>query len=498
MTRKELLRWLAIFALLTLFSSGRWALWPVAWIAPIVGLYVIHRTSPRAGFFLLWAAIYLPSSIAWYGTIPFPAPVYAVFMLFNALVATAPYLLDRLLTRRLDQHVATTLVFPMATTAVEFLYLANGALGSFGAQAYTQSAFAPLAQFASVAGLWGITFVVTWFASIAHWVVRRHEAGQAYVRPVTMCGAIIAAILAFGAIRLLAAPAPQRSVQVTSFTAAHVDMGAMMSLYNADPAAFRERTREQHAAYLRRTAEAAGNGAQIVLWPELAGLGLADDVATLVSQGQALANEHDLYLAMPLFVLDPAGAAAPVNKILVADPAGAIVLEHVKYGGNLLEAYRQPGVPQLKTVKTPFGILSAVICWDTDYPAVVRQAGQQNVDILLSPASVWPAVARIHAEMAPFRAIENGLTLVRQSDNGFSLVSDPYGRVVMRENHVGQADVRMFAAAPVMPTGTLYTTLGDIVGQLSVAGILVTIIAVITMRFRQRTGGLRAADAHAG
>ena len=71
MTRKERLRWLAIFALLPLFSSGRWALWPVAWIAPIVGLYVIHRTSTRAGFFLLWATIYLPSSMAWYGTIPF-------------------------------------------------------------------------------------------------------------------------------------------------------------------------------------------------------------------------------------------------------------------------------------------------------------------------------------------------------------------------------------------------------------------------------------------
>jgi hypothetical protein len=27
----------------------------------------------------------------------------------------------------------------------------------------------------------------------------------------------------------------------------------------------------------------------------------------------ALADEHDIYLAMPLFVLDPAGAAAPVN-----------------------------------------------------------------------------------------------------------------------------------------------------------------------------------------
>ena len=130
---------------------------------------------------------------------------------------------------------------------------------------------------------------------------------------------------------------------VASFTATHVDMAEMMRLRNVDEAAFRKRTRAQHAAYLKQTVEAAGTGAQIVLWPELAGLGMTDDVEQLIAGGQVLANEHDIYLAMPLFVVDPAGAALPVNKIVVADPEGAIVLEHVKYGGDMLRyAARQP------------------------------------------------------------------------------------------------------------------------------------------------------------
>jgi apolipoprotein N-acyltransferase len=97
-------------------------------------------------------------------------------------------------------------------------------------------------------------------------------------------------------------------------------------------------------------------------------------------------------------------------------------------------------------------------------------------------------VARIHAEMAPFRAIENGLTLVRQSDGGYSLVSDPYGRVVARADHAGQANATLTTAAPVTPTATLYANLGDIVGQLSVAGILPTIVAVIAGQFLRRRG----------
>lgn len=105
---------------------------------------------------------------------------------------------------------------------------------------------------------------------------------------------------------------------------------------------------------------------------------------------------------------------------------------------------------------------------------------------MLSPAYVWPAVARLHAEMAPFRAIENSLTLVRQSDHGFSLVSDPYGRIVAHMILVGQSDALMVAAVPVMPTLTLFTSLGDIVGWLSVAGMVLAIFTVIVLRLLRR------------
>ncbi len=43
----------------------------------------------------------------------------------------------------------------------------------------------------------------------------------------------------------------------------------------------------------------------------------------------------------------------------------------------------------------------------------------------------------------------------------------------------------MVAAAPVMPTKTLYPSLGDIVGQLSLTGVVLTIVAVIARRFRR-------------
>jgi apolipoprotein N-acyltransferase len=473
MNRNHVTFTLIAFTLLNLLATGRWAIAPAAWIVPALALYLIHRVPGKArrGFGLLLLATYLSAAIGWYGTLPLPLPVYLIFMLINALAATVPFLLDRLITPRLGRGLATTLVFPVAATAVEYFMLSGGPLGSFGAQAYTQFGFGPLTQLASVTGLWGITFLMAWFAALANWAWARYEANEPYGRGLVVYGGVLAAVLLWGGGRLLTAPAAETSVAVASFTAAPVEMGELMGLLQADEAAFRAETQANHGAYLAQTAEVAATEAEIILWPELAGVGLVEDVDALVAAGQRLADEHDLYLAMPLFVIDPAGQTPPTNKVVVADPNGEIVLEHVKYGGNLLEG-SVPGNGQLQTVETPFGTLSAVICWDTDYPAIVRQAGQQGVDLLLSPAYVWPEVARIHAEMATFRSLENGLTVVRQSDNGYSFVATADGRFITLENHVGVEGQVMTAEAALMSRETLYPVVGDVVGQVALLGLV--------------------------
>lgn len=84
--------------------------------------------------------------------------------------------------------------------------------------------------------------------------------------------------------------------------------------------------------------------------------------------------------------------------------------------------------PQIQpSIETPYGKLSGVICWDTDYQEVMWQVGQMDVDILLSPSYVWPEIGTMHAKMAAFRAIENGVTIVRQEDDGISALIDPFG-----------------------------------------------------------------------
>ena len=89
-----------------------------------------------------------------------------------------------------------------------------------------------------------------------------------------------------------------------------------------------------------------------------------------------------------------------------------------------------PGDGKVPTVQTPYGRLSTVICFDADFPGTIRQAGQAGADMLLVPGNDWRAIDPYHTQMATFRAIENGFSLVRQASNGLAMTVDYEGNVL--------------------------------------------------------------------
>ena len=117
------------------------------------------------------------------------------------------------------------------------------------------------------------------------------------------------------------------------------------------------------------------------------------------------------------------GAQYPLeNKFVMIEPTGQIAWEYLK-------ARPTPGPEAAMSVKsdrrlrqldTAYGKLSAAICYDTDFPRLMAQAGVQQADLVLSPAGDWRAIDPRHTEIASFRAIEQGFNLVRQSNGGLS------------------------------------------------------------------------------
>jgi apolipoprotein N-acyltransferase len=219
-----------------------------------------------------------------------------------------------------------------------------------------------------------------------------------------------------------------------------------------------------------------------VLWPEGAGIGFEEDEAALIARGKELAAQEGIYLAMPLLTFYEDPDRLSENKLIVVDPAGGIVLEHLKYGGTWLEG-SQTGDGVLRTFESPFGTISGVICWDADFPTTVRQAGRNGTDILMVASGDWHEVGLMHAQMAVFRAIENGVSLVREASSGLSMATDPYGRVLAAVDHSTASEEVMVAQVPTQGVSTIYSVIGDLFGWLAVVGFVgIVIWAVVRWR----------------
>jgi apolipoprotein N-acyltransferase len=109
---------------------------------------------------------------------------------------------------------------------------------------------------------------------------------------------------------------------------------------------------------------------------------------------------------------------------------------------------------------------------DLDFPSYIRQAGRARSDILLAPYGDWETIKDLHAEMAAFRAVENGFSLIRPARGGVSTASDPFGRVLATMDEFSAKQRIMVAQVPISGVSTIYARFGDWFAWLCASGLL--------------------------
>jgi len=325
--------------------------------------------------------------------------------------------------------------------------------------------------------MFGIPFITSWFASVAVYVWENNFQWKQISRGVAIYIGVMLLLFGFGFGRLALADAPQQEVLIGGFSLPEDGLtDAMTLLQSSDEAPFRETTFALHAEQLAQAQSMAQGGAKIVVLQEGAGMGFPEEVDALMTSAAALAQEEDIYLVLPTATIDPAGEEPFHNVVRIIDPNGEVVLEHYKFGGTQFEG-SIAGSGELQTVNTPYGTLSAVICWDADFPLTIKQAGEQNVDLLFIPSNDWFELRDIHDGMATFRAVENGVSLFRQTGDGVSSVTDAYGRIINRvdmfeEENPGAWGNEQMVLTPIGSVNTLYPQVSDAVGQIMFLGLI--------------------------
>ena len=180
---------------------------PGSWLGLLFVLHGWRGMPVRPGLPSLAVALYAMLAVGNRGSLPVRGPAYFALVAAMTVMALAPFVVERWVRAR-RPGPASTLAFPLALVAQEFLRsrIPNGP-ATWGSLAYTQYGNLPLMQLAALTGIWGITFLVAWFASTVDWAWERgFEPGT--VRPLAVYAGVLAAVMGAGALRLALAPSP--------------------------------------------------------------------------------------------------------------------------------------------------------------------------------------------------------------------------------------------------------------------------------------------------
>lgn len=473
--------WLGLGALLSAAYHGRWTIPLAPWLALAILLHFTRLQSPLSGFLWTWLALFVIYGIVNRGVMPMPFLPYAGIFVVIALLPAVALLADKLLAPRLPGF-ASTLAFPMTWVALEFLSSRLNPFGTWGTLGYSQYGNLPLTQLASITGITGISFLIAWSAAVVNWAWDSQFQWTAVGQGALVFLAVLSAVYLWGGARLMRRPPDATTVRIAGIGwPAAIERGDVMRLYRPDlqlTDVERERLRQgfQHTAdtFLEDTRREARAGARIVVWPEASALVFAEDEQGYVDRARAIAREERILLLMGMGTVH-VGQRLPIeNKAVLIDPTGNMRSSYLKItaaGGEA--AVNMRGTKPIPTEDTPYGRISSPICFDMDFPPVIRSTGRARSDLLLVPASDWKEIGRLHLAMATIRAVENGAAMVRVTRWGYSAAVDPYGRTLAFMDDFATTDRALVAHVPARAgVRTLYARFGDWFGWLCLAGVV--------------------------
>lgn len=150
----------------------------------------------------------------------------------------------------------------------------------------------------------------------------------------------------------------------------------------------------------------------------------------------------------------------------------------------------------LTIFEIPEGRFATLICFESVYPALVRDFVNRGAEFLVNITNDgWFGKTHgpfQHAQIAVFRAIENRIAIARCANTGVSMFIDPYGRIKqatkiwVRETVIGTIPLKREGSVS-WGARTFYTTYGDWFAILCCLVSIVTVVmALISKRARDR------------
>jgi apolipoprotein N-acyltransferase len=384
---------------------------------------------------------------------------------------------------------------------------------------YSQAAVLPVAQLASLFGVYGVSALVAGvsaalaFAAAAPApgmppaagraaagglganVARRSMDGVARYFWLALMFLVVVAVSVWGSLRVADGRLTREGEPIrVGLVQGNVDQAIK---WNADRASsiFQE--------YLGMTRQAIAEGAEFVLWPESStpfffeeDRAQAEQVERLARQARVpiLVGSDQIERGTPArffnsaFLVRGDGTVGGVYRKMHLVPFGEYVpLKRVFFfAAPLVEAVSDFSPGDRRVLLNVGGhLVSAAICYEIIYPEPVRQFVRDGSELLTTITNdAWfgsSSAPYQHFEQAAMRAIEDGRYLVRSANTGVSGIVDPYGHVV--EKSAVFKPAVLVGEARFLRGATVYARIGDVFAYASLA-LTIALLAGLRRRVK--------------
>jgi apolipoprotein N-acyltransferase len=438
----------------------------MAWISSVPFLIYLSLTrgwKSRLTFFL---ALVLAWSFVVMKIISDPIPLMLVFLysIPISLFHTPGYLIWR----KFKNQKYALFLFPVIMTIMEWIQYTFTPLASWGVAAYTMHDNVSLIQTVSLFGLAGLSFLIYWVnVSITNIIIKREISISTFQLPLIM----LFLLIAFGSIRYNMS----KGDGIDTVTVAAVGTDSKASGLPLPSKASNEQVK---TALFKRTRTAADGGAKIIAWNEAAIFIMPEEESDWINAIKELAAELNIILVASYVTPISQTPLRYENKYQFIDASGNITHSYLKHQPVPGEPAVQ-GKSPLKVVDITGTKIGAAICYDYDFPYLAKGYGELGADIVIIPSSDWRGIDPVHSEMAAFRSVEQGHSVLRSTRFGLSAAITPYGEMVSQMSSFDDNDKIMYSQLPTNGITTLYSIIQDSFVYLCIGFLLLFIVTMV-------------------
>jgi len=363
----------------------------------------------------------------------------------------------------------SSFVFPIFFTTFEYILFIFSRDGTASSIAYTQCNYLPVIQIASITGILGISFLITFvpsaFALSIFLIQKKKSIGM-------LTGLIILVLSAtfiYGFVRL-SKPVLGNTVLLGMAT---IDEVAYKGVYQNDT------TREIQLTdlYLQEVSKLADHGVKIVLLPEKAIIVRDTNINLILQEFSHLAINKNIRIIVGV---TKQKTGYYFNNTWVISDQGKLIADYQKvnlFEGEVLDGCR-PG-NKIEIFRADTLNEGVAICKDLDFQKYILNYSRKNPAVLYVPAWDFIKDGWLHSRMAIMRSVEGGFAMARNARQGRLTINDWRGKIIAETNSESGANTSLIGDLTFSTHPTIYSKTGDWFGILNLLASLGLIIFMV-------------------